>query len=93
MESNLSNGRISNRLKIKVAEKEIRDHRKYTYRNIAEAIGVSTSTLVKWNKDEVETISAVTLSAFCKWLDCQPGDLLTWIPEQENKVKRVKRRR
>jgi putative transcriptional regulator len=72
---------IQNRLKVLIAQKEISEGRKLTYRTISKETGVSTSTLTAYAKQEVNRFDASTLEALCAFFDCQPGDLLEYVPE------------
>lgn len=74
---------IKNRLKILIAEKEHRESRRLTYRLIAAESGISTSTLTAYMGQTVESYAASTLNALCAYLDCQPGDILTYLPDTE----------
>ena len=69
---------IYNRLKILIAEKELREGRKLTYRTIAHETGVSTSTLTAYITQKINRFDALTLEALCRYFACQPGDLLTY---------------
>ena len=69
---------IYNRLKIMIAEKELREGRKLTYRTIAKETGVSTGTLTTYISQRVSRYDGPTLEAFCRFFDCQPGDLLVF---------------
>jgi len=31
-----------------------------------------------------ESVSTHTIEVFCRILDCQPGDLMTYLPDEEN---------
>lgn len=69
---------IYNRLKILIAEKELRDGQKWPYRTIAPKIGVSTATLSAYVNQKAHRFDAPTLEAFCKFFGCQPGDILVF---------------
>lgn len=73
-------GTIQNRFKVKLAEKEMADGRKYTYLDIQAETGIATSTLTDWAKNRTRYFSADTLAALCLFFGCQPGDLLAHIP-------------
>ena len=73
-------GTIRNRLKIALAEKETRDGKRYTYRELQTLTGVSTSTLTDWARGHVKHISIDALAAMCAFLECTPADLLEYIP-------------
>lgn len=67
---------IKNRIKILIAEKEIRENRKLTMRIIAQESGVSTNSLVAYTNQDVVRFDAVVLDAFCKYFNCGVGDIL-----------------
>ena len=74
---------IQNRLKILIAEKELRDGKRLSYRTISDEAGLSTSTLTAYVSQKVNRYDASTLEAICKYFGCQPGDLLTYTPDTE----------
>ncbi len=45
--------------------------------------GLSTSTIAKMGKDEY--VSMEVLDRLCACLNCQPGDLLSYIPDKEGR--------
>ena len=67
---------IYNTVKIRVAEKELREGRKLTYRTIAKETGLTTGALTAYFNQRVKRFDAPTLEAFCRFFGCQPGDLL-----------------
>lgn len=69
---------IYNRLKILIAEKEFRENRKLTYRTIAKETGISPTTLTLYMRQGVGAFDTGTLETLCKYLDCQPGDLIIY---------------
>ncbi len=78
----LKTGTIRSRFKIALATKEVRDGRKYPYRDIEAATGIATSTLTDWAKGagKQKHIALDTLAALCAFLECTPADLLEYIP-------------
>ena len=50
---------------------------------LAEAIDISLPNLSILKTNKARAIRFSTLEAICRALDCQPGDLLEYIPEQE----------
>jgi putative transcriptional regulator len=67
---------IVNRLKILIAEKEIREKRKLPYRTISEEIGVSVNAITAYATQNVTRFDAPVLEAFCKYFNCDVGDIL-----------------
>ena len=56
--------------------------RKISAGELAERVGITPANLsiLKNNKDKAVRFS--TLEALCKALDCQPADLLEYVPEE-----------
>ena len=56
--------------------------RRLTLTDLAERIGITMANLsvLKTNKDRAIRFS--TLEALCRELDCQPGDLFEWTPDE-----------
>ena len=50
---------------------------------LAEAIDITLSNLSILKTNKARAIRFTTLDAICKELDCQPGDLLEFVPEDE----------
>jgi len=67
---------ITNRFKVLLAEKEIRDGRNWSYRAIHEVTGVATRSLSEYAQNKVTRFDAVTLDGLCTFFECQVGDLL-----------------
>lgn len=60
--------------------------RKMRANTLAETIGITPSNLSLLRSGKVRGVRFATLEAICKALDCQPGDLLEYVPD-ENQVK------
>lgn len=52
--------------------------RKVRSKELAEAIGITEQNLSILKTGKAKAIRFTTLSAICKFLNCQPGDLLTF---------------
>jgi len=50
---------------------------------LAEKIGITQSNLSLLKSGKVRGVRFSTLEAICKALDCQPGDLLEYVPDQK----------
>lgn len=74
---------IRYQLLTQIERKKIRESRKLTYRIIASESGVSTNTLSKMKNQSLDQIGRVTLDKLCKYFNCQPGDLIIYIPDEE----------
>ena len=54
--------------------------RKKTSKELAEAIGISPQNLSILKTGKAKAIRFSTLESICKFLECQPGDILEWRP-------------
>lgn len=50
---------------------------------LAEKIGISAANLSILKTGKAKAIRFTTLEAICKALDCQPGDILEYVPSKE----------
>jgi len=50
---------------------------------LAEAIDISLPNLSILKTNKARAIRFSTLEALCRALDCQPGDLLEYVPDEE----------
>jgi putative transcriptional regulator len=55
--------------------------RKMSSGELAEKVGISAANLSILKTGKAKAIRFSTLSALCKALDCQPGDLLEYAPD------------
>lgn len=55
--------------------------RKMSLTELSERIGISMTNLSLLKTGKVKGIRFSTLEAICRELDCQPGDILEYIPE------------
>jgi putative transcriptional regulator len=51
---------------------------------LARAIGITESNLSLLKAGRVRGVRFSTLEAICRFLDCQPGDLLEYQPDKED---------
>ncbi len=56
--------------------------RKMKSKDLADAIGISETNLSLLKQGHVKGVRFGTLEAICKALECQPGDLLEYRPEE-----------
>lgn len=56
--------------------------RKMQSQELAEKIGITQANLSILKTGKAKAIKLLTLEAICKALDCQPADLLEYIPEK-----------
>ena len=57
--------------------------RKMQSQELADKIGITTANLSILKTGKAKAIRFSTLEAICKELDCQPGDILEFIPDNE----------
>ena len=56
--------------------------RKMSLNELSEKVGVANVNLSKLKNGHVSAIRFSTLEAICQALDCQPGDILEYKPEE-----------
>jgi len=62
------------RLDVMLAKRKVRSN------VLAEAIGITESNLSLLKSGKVRGVRFETLEAICQFLECQPGDLLEYVP-------------
>ena len=55
--------------------------RKMKLKDLAEAIGITVQNLSILKTGKARAIRFSTLDAICRHLDCQPGDVLEYVPD------------
>lgn len=65
-------------LDVELAKKKMRSG------ELAERIGITPANLSVLKTGKAKAIRFTTLDAICKELDCQPGDILEYGPDEEN---------
>lgn len=54
--------------------------RKTSSKALAEAVGITAQNLSILKTGKAKAIRFSTLEAICRFLDCQPGDILEYVP-------------
>ncbi|WP_416985924.1 helix-turn-helix domain-containing protein [Streptomyces sp. T028] len=49
----------------------------------AEAVGITPANVAVLKNGRAKAVRFTTLDAICRTLDCQPGDVLRWVPEPD----------
>jgi putative transcriptional regulator len=62
------------RLDVVLAKRKVRSN------ELAQAIGISETNISLLKSGKVKAVRFSTLEAICRFLDCQPGDLLEFEP-------------
>jgi putative transcriptional regulator len=57
--------------------------RRMTLTDLAETVGITLANLSILKTGKAKAIRFSTLEALCAALDCQPGELLAYVPEGE----------
>ncbi|MDQ4046874.1 MAG: helix-turn-helix transcriptional regulator [Actinomycetota bacterium] len=55
--------------------------RKMPVGTLAERVGITPANLAVLKNGRAKAVRFTTLAALCEVLNCQPGDLLRWVPE------------
>lgn len=56
--------------------------RRLSLTDLADRIGITIANLSVLKTNKARAIRFSTLDALCRELDCQPGELLEWTPEE-----------
>jgi transcriptional regulator with XRE-family HTH domain len=76
--------KVMTRLPQLLAAKEIRDNRRYTQKEVADASGVSPTLISNWmNGKNVERSTVETVLRVADWLGCTLDELIVRVPEGE----------
>ena len=72
---------IQSRLRELIGAKSRRERRRITYGEIQVQTGVNKNTLSKLANDRGAMVGMSVIDRLCEYFDCQPGDLLIYVPE------------
>ncbi len=72
---------IQCRLRELMAVRGRESRRKIRYEDVWQSTGLSRTTLVRLANDKAERVSLRTLEKLCWYFNCQPGDLLVYVPD------------
>jgi putative transcriptional regulator len=56
--------------------------RKMSVGEFAERVGLTPANVAVLKNGRAKAVRFSTLEAMCRVLDCQPGDLLEWVPDE-----------
>ena len=56
--------------------------RKMSVAEFAEAVGITPANVAVLKNGRAKAVRFTTLDAVCRVLQCQPGDILRWVPEE-----------
>lgn len=57
--------------------------RKMSLRELAQKVDITMANLSILKNNKARAVRFSTLEAICKALDCQPGDILEYVPDEE----------
>lgn len=57
--------------------------RKMSVGELAQRVGITPANLAVLKNGRAKAVRLTTLAALCEALDCQPGDLLRYVPDDE----------
>ncbi|XQY93020.1 helix-turn-helix domain-containing protein [Metabacillus sp. HB246100] len=57
--------------------------RKMSVTELTEQVGITMANLSILKNGKAKAVRFTTLEAICKALDCQPGDILEYVPEDK----------
>ncbi|MGW4508705.1 helix-turn-helix domain-containing protein [Streptomyces sp. NPDC004436] len=60
--------------------------RKMSVGELADRVGITPANLAVLKNDRAKAVRFATLAALCEVLECQPGDLLRWEPEDAEEL-------
>ncbi|MFE3601940.1 helix-turn-helix domain-containing protein [Streptomyces sp. NPDC059142] len=49
----------------------------------AAAVGITPANIAVLKNGRAKAVRFTTLDAICRALDCQPGDILRWVPDED----------
>ncbi len=66
---------------MKILLKQVRTSRKLSQNKLAQVVGMTLQNIQRIEYGDAKSIPLETLDKLCKALNCQPGDLLVWMPD------------
>lgn len=58
--------------------------RKMSVTELSEKVGITMANISILKNNKAKAIRIETLDAICKALECQPGDILEYVPDKES---------
>ena len=58
--------------------------RKMSVGDFAEAVGITPANVSVLKNGRAKAVRFTTLDAICRTLQCQPGDILRWAPDDDD---------
>lgn len=57
--------------------------RKLSVGEFADAVGITVANIAVLKNGRAKAVRFTTLDAICRVLECQPGDVLRWVPDED----------
>lgn len=70
---------------VKICLKEARKKRGISQKKLAESIGMSIQNIQQIEYGKAKSIPLETLDKICRRLDCQVGEILVYVPSDQEK--------
>lgn len=64
-------------------EKAFKEKRRITLSEVSEKTGISRATLTRIANVPGNVTSTDTINALCKYFECQPGELLNYVEDED----------
>lgn len=71
------------RLKQLMDDKAFAERRRITLNEVSEQTGISRPTLTRVANRPGYNVGTEVIDALCKYFQCQPGDLLDYVPDDQ----------
>jgi len=68
---------VHSKLRLLIAAKEMKERRRLSLRTIEQESGTNLTTVQRLMNDTIKRISLDELSALCRYLECDVGDILS----------------
>lgn len=63
--------------------------RKVKSKDLAEQVGITEANMSLLKQGKVKGVRFDTLEKICAYLQCQPGDLLAWVPDDPESLPKM----
>jgi putative transcriptional regulator len=60
--------------------------RKMLVTELADAVGITVANISILKNGRAKAVRFSTLDAICRVLECQPGDIFMWVPDDEGRT-------
>lgn len=68
-----------------------RAKKKFTMAQLSDLMGITQANLFVLKSERAKAVRFSTLEALCAALECQPGDILKYVPAKSTNTPKVKR--